>query len=45
VAFISNLMGSGVEFTAVDFPKANRLHILAAIAEHEREMISQRARG
>jgi DNA invertase Pin-like site-specific DNA recombinase len=25
VAFISNLMESGVEFTAVDFPQANRL--------------------
>ena len=37
-------MESGVEFTAVDFPQANRLtvHILAAVAEHEREMISQR---
>lgn len=37
VAFTSNLMESGVEFTAVDFPQANRLtiHILAAIAEHE----------
>ena len=34
VAFISNLMESGVEFTAVDFPQANRLtvHILAAVA-------------
>ena len=31
VAFISNLMESGVEFTACDFPKANRLtvHILS----------------
>src|SRR3954453_7878453 len=31
VAFVSNLMESGVEFTAVDFPTANRLtiHILA----------------
>ncbi|WP_414473219.1 recombinase family protein [Microvirga sp. M2] len=31
VAFISNLMESSVEFTAVDFPLANRLtvHILA----------------
>jgi DNA invertase Pin-like site-specific DNA recombinase len=47
VAFISNLMESGVEFTAVDFPQANRLtvHILAAVAEHEREMISQRTRA
>lgn len=47
VAFISNLMESGVDFTAVDFPKANRLtvHILAAVAEHEREMISARTKS
>src|ERR687889_1623464 len=47
VAFISNLMESGVEFVAVDFPQANRLtvHILAAVAEHERELISQRTRA
>lgn len=47
VAFISNLMESGVDFTAVDFPKANRLtvHILAAVAEHEREMISARTKA
>ncbi|MPR06183.1 recombinase family protein [Microvirga tunisiensis] len=46
VAFISGLMESGVEFTAVDFPQANRLtvHILAAVAEHEREMISRRTK-
>lgn len=44
VAFISHLMEGGVEFTACDFPQANRLtiHILAAVAEHEREMISSR---
>ena len=44
VFFISGLMESGVEFLAVDMPEANRLtiHILAAVAEHEREMISQR---
>ncbi len=47
VAFISNLMESGVEFVAVDMPQANRLtlHILAAVAEHEREMIGQRTRA
>lgn len=47
VAFISNLMESGVEFVAVDFPQANRLtvHILAAVAEHERELISQRTKA
>lgn len=40
-------MEAGVEFTAVDFPQANRLtvHILAAVAEHEREMISQRTKA
>src|SRR3954451_10900345 len=47
VAFVSNLMESGVEFVAVDFPTANRLtiHILAAVAEHEREMISTRTKA
>jgi DNA invertase Pin-like site-specific DNA recombinase len=44
VAFISNLMESGVDFVAADMPMANRLtvHVLAAVAEHEREMIAQR---
>ena len=44
VAFVANLMESGAEFVAVDMPMANRLtvHILAAVAEHEREMISAR---
>jgi DNA invertase Pin-like site-specific DNA recombinase len=47
VAFIANLMESGVEFVAVDMPLANRLtiHVLAAVAEHEREMISQRTKA
>jgi DNA invertase Pin-like site-specific DNA recombinase len=46
VAFIANLMESGVEFIAVDMPEANRLtlHILAAVAEHEREAISKRTK-
>ena len=46
VAFISNLMASGVELVAADMPEANRLtvHILAAVAEHEREMIAQRTK-
>ncbi len=36
VAFVSNLLESGVEFEAVDFPQANHLtiHVLAAFAEH-----------
>ena len=47
VAFISEIMEGDVEFVAVDVPMANRLtvHILAAVAEHEREMISQRTKG
>jgi DNA invertase Pin-like site-specific DNA recombinase len=47
VYFISGLMESGVEFIAVDMPEANRLtiHILAAVAEHERETISQRTKA
>jgi DNA invertase Pin-like site-specific DNA recombinase len=46
VAFISNLMESRVDFVAVDMPEANRLsiHILAAVAEHERETISIRTK-
>src|SRR5215472_13354129 len=47
VAFIAALMDSGIEFVAADNPNATRLtlHILAAVAEHEREMISQRTRA
>lgn len=47
VAFIANLMESKAEFIAVDFPTANRvtLHIMAAFAEHEREMISARTKA
>src|SRR4051794_38141320 len=47
VTFISKLMESGVDFVAVDFPQANRLtvHIMAAVAEHEAAMISQRTRA
>lgn len=47
LSFIANLLDSGVEFTAVDMPNANRLtvHIMAAMAEHEREMISTRTKA
>ena len=40
-------MESGVDFTAADFPTANRLtvHILAAVAEHEARMISERTKA
>jgi DNA invertase Pin-like site-specific DNA recombinase len=47
LAFIAALMDSSVEFVAVDNPHATRLtlHILAAVAEHEREMIAQRTKA
>jgi DNA invertase Pin-like site-specific DNA recombinase len=47
VAFIANLMESGADFVAVDMPTANRLtiHIMAAFAQHEREMISARTKA
>jgi DNA invertase Pin-like site-specific DNA recombinase len=46
LAFIATLMESGVEFVAADMPFANKLtiHILAAVAEHEREAISERTK-
>jgi len=47
MAFVRNLMEAGVDFEVVDFPQANRLtiHILAAVAEHEAKMISERTRA
>jgi DNA invertase Pin-like site-specific DNA recombinase len=47
VAFISALMESGVDFVAADMPMANRLtvHVLAAVAEHEAKMISERTKA
>lgn len=47
MAFIANMMDSKVEFVAVDQPFATRLtlHILAAVAEHERGMISERTKA
>lgn len=41
---ISALMESGVEFVAADMPTANKLtiHIIAGMAEYERDVISQR---
>ena len=47
VAFISRLLASGVELVCCDMPQANKLtlHILAAVAEHEREMISERTKA
>jgi DNA invertase Pin-like site-specific DNA recombinase len=47
LAFIATLMDSNVEFIAADSPHANRLtvHILAAVAEHERGAISERTKA
>jgi DNA invertase Pin-like site-specific DNA recombinase len=47
VHFISGLMESGVDFVAADMPEANKLtvHIMAAMAEHEREQISARTKA
>jgi DNA invertase Pin-like site-specific DNA recombinase len=46
VHFLTGLDKAGIEFVACDMPNANRLTvtILAAVAEHEREMISQRTK-
>jgi DNA invertase Pin-like site-specific DNA recombinase len=46
-AFVATLMDAGVEFVAVDNPHANKLtiQILAAVAEHEREAISERTKA
>jgi DNA invertase Pin-like site-specific DNA recombinase len=47
VAFVSNLMESGCEFRAVDFPQANRfmIHLLAAVGEYEANLISERTKA
>jgi DNA invertase Pin-like site-specific DNA recombinase len=47
VAFVANLLESGVEFVACDNPHANRLtiHILAAMAEHEAKVIGERTKA
>lgn len=44
VAFIANLLETGVEIAAADMPQANRfvLHVMAAVAEHEARSISER---
>ena len=47
VAFVSRLMETGADFEAVDFPQANRftVHILAAVAEYEARLISERTKA
>lgn len=45
--FVTSLQNSGVDFIACDMPTANRLtiHIIAAIAENEALLISQRTKA
>lgn len=47
VSFLSRLIETGVDFIAVDNPHANKLmvHVIAAFAEHERDMIAARTRA
>ena len=47
VHFISALIESGIEFVIADMPTANKLtvHIIAAMAEYERDVISQRTKA
>ena len=44
--FLSHIMQANVDFQAIDIPDANRLtiRIMAAVAEHEAELISNRTR-
>jgi DNA invertase Pin-like site-specific DNA recombinase len=46
LAFLANLQKSGVHFLAADMPEANELtiHVMAALAQHERRTISERTR-
>ena len=47
VHFVSGLMESGVKFVAVDMPTVDNLtiHILAAVAEKEAQLISERTKA
>lgn len=47
LSFIANLMESGIPFVAADMPHANKLtvHIIAAMAEYERDQISARTKA
>lgn len=47
VAFVSMFLESGADFVCADFPTANRLtiHVLAAVAEHEAQIISIRTKA
>jgi DNA invertase Pin-like site-specific DNA recombinase len=47
VAMIARLMESGLDFVAIDFPYANKftLHVLAAVAEYESRIQSERMKA
>lgn len=47
VAFVAGLMDGETDFVAVDMPHASRfvLHIMAAVAEHERQIIGERTKA
>jgi DNA invertase Pin-like site-specific DNA recombinase len=47
VSFVAGLMDGDVDFVAVDLPYASRfvLHIMAAVAEHERQIIGERTKA
>lgn len=47
VHFVTKLMEDRIDFICCDMPEANKLtiHILAAVAEHEREVISERTKA
>lgn len=46
LAFIAQLQEAGTKFVAADMPEANELtiHIMAAMAQHERKIISKRTK-
>ena len=46
VAFIATLQDAGVKFVAADMPEGNELtiHVMAAMAQHERKAISKRTK-
>jgi DNA invertase Pin-like site-specific DNA recombinase len=47
VSFVASLMDGAVDFIATDMPTASRfvVHIMAAVAEHERQAIADRTRA
>src|SRR4030095_2092943 len=47
VAFLAALQESGAKFTAADMPEADEftVHILAAVAQRERKLISERTKA